>query len=141
MMQAVCGWCGMELGWKDGPDGEVTHGMCQRCKAEQMVSFHRPRRLAVLCGGFIGLLLLMGWVGECDYQDKLAASVYRPGPSAQSSAAVGLDWPATLAQVGSQPQHGVHAAEEFGHDASPALALGRRASSCPSGPFYDEVRR
>lgn len=37
MGKQVCGWCKRVLGDAPGlPNGEVTHGLCERCKAEQL---------------------------------------------------------------------------------------------------------
>lgn len=31
-MQVKCAWCGKDLGTKDGPKDQVSHGMCVSCK-------------------------------------------------------------------------------------------------------------
>lgn len=103
---------------------------------------HSKKRRFVTVLALIGLLLLFGWVGERDYQDALTAERYRPGPSVQSLAAVNLDCPDSLVQVGSQPQHGVHAAEAGFAGVDRCAGLDRRVSpSWPSGPFSPEVGR
>lgn len=32
-MKIVCGWCGADMGEKEGPD-KVTHGICKGCARE-----------------------------------------------------------------------------------------------------------
>lgn len=138
MMRVVCGWCKEELGHREGPDGETTHGICPLCKRQQEASYRYAYQWVPGMVSLMGLLLLFGLVGEQDYQDKLRAARYAPGPSAESLAAVGLDWPAPSAQVGSQPQHGVHAAKGFfvAADTGAGVGFDRRVSpSWPSGLF------
>lgn len=33
MMTRMCAWCGRHLGYKEGPDREITHGICPDCYA------------------------------------------------------------------------------------------------------------
>lgn len=74
MMLAVCAWCKEELGWRPGPEGQVTHGICKPCQARLQRVRRRPTRrqkLAVAIG-FVLWLLLSGVVGECDRRDAEA---------------------------------------------------------------------
>lgn len=142
MMLAICAWCKTELGYRTGPEGEITHGCCAACKDKQLASMRNTFVWVPGMIGLVALLLLFGWVGERDLQDKLAAATYTVGPSAQELAAVGLDGPVSLAQVGSQPQHGVHAAETQSVGVASVAGFDRRVSpSWPSGPFSREVGR
>lgn len=143
MMRAICGWCKVDLGWRQGPEGEVTHGICASCKRVQEEDFMRSmsglQKVAVLAG-FIGLLLLFGVAGEMDRQDALRAAAFSPGPpwglNYQSSVAVGWGWPGSLARGEAHPQYGVHAAAVLRQDAVEALALGRGVfPSSPPGVF------
>ena len=34
-MRIECSWCGKHMGWKPGPTGVTTHGICPECRAEQ----------------------------------------------------------------------------------------------------------
>ena len=34
MMKRVCSWCKKDMGEKPGPDGQVTHGVCDECAKE-----------------------------------------------------------------------------------------------------------
>lgn len=73
-MRIVCGWCEMDLGWRQGPEGETTHGICQACKDREMANLARPfsvKTRVSLVVGFVAWLLLSGWAGECDRQDAL----------------------------------------------------------------------
>lgn len=35
-MRRICGLCGKDLGWKEGPAGQVTHGICPLCIEEAL---------------------------------------------------------------------------------------------------------
>jgi hypothetical protein len=39
-MRAECAWCGKHLGDKPGPDGAVTHGICNACREAVLADFH-----------------------------------------------------------------------------------------------------
>lgn len=45
MMEARCGWCGAFLGYRPGPDGEITHGICRTCAEKEMAEFKRKLNL------------------------------------------------------------------------------------------------
>ena len=30
-MEVICAWCKATLGHKEGPEDEVSHGICKRC--------------------------------------------------------------------------------------------------------------
>ena len=45
MMRINCGWCDRFIGYKPGPDGEVTHGICATCKMEQLAEAQRLSNL------------------------------------------------------------------------------------------------
>ena len=34
MMKAQCAWCNVDLGWRNGPAGQITHGICDKCRYE-----------------------------------------------------------------------------------------------------------
>jgi hypothetical protein len=36
MFKRICSWCGANMGFKEGAegDGEVTHGICEKCAKE-----------------------------------------------------------------------------------------------------------
>ena len=88
MMRVVCVWCKEELGWRQGPEGQVTHGICKPCQARVC---HEQRRLssqqkALAAIGFALLLLLYGVAGECDRRDaedyaKVRGEISRTAPS------------------------------------------------------------
>lgn len=40
MMKAECAWCGETLGRRPGPDGQVTHGICEDCKNAVLADFY-----------------------------------------------------------------------------------------------------
>lgn len=78
MMKVECGWCGVDLGWRQGPDGQVTHGICEPCQTKQLESIRRPfsaTQKAVAAAVLVGWMLLSGWAGERDRQD---AEAYQP---------------------------------------------------------------
>lgn len=84
-MRVECSWCGADLGFKNGPDGEVSHGICPPCQEQQV------RRLTlgekVVAGVvFAALLLLYGVAGECDRQDAVQAEQMRGKIVASASA-------------------------------------------------------
>lgn len=75
MMRVECGWCGADLGVRQGPAGEVSHGICKPCQALEVAKFRRPFSIGgrAVAGLVLGLLLLLyGWAGECDRQDAEA---------------------------------------------------------------------
>ena len=41
-MKIICAWCEKVL--KDGLDNQVSHGICEECKAEQMAELKELRR-------------------------------------------------------------------------------------------------
>lgn len=46
-MIIICGWCKKFLGTKPGNVGEVSHGMCAECKAEQLRLLEEARKPAI----------------------------------------------------------------------------------------------
>lgn len=103
-MRVVCAWCKADLGYKAGPEGEVSHGICLPCQEKEMC--RRPfsvkqRLVAVAC--FLGWLLLAGLVGDQDLRST----------SPQYSAAVVRDWPTPLAPGTAQPEYVAHAARDY----------------------------
>jgi len=36
MIKRVCSWCKADMGFKEGAegDGEITHGICEKCSKE-----------------------------------------------------------------------------------------------------------
>jgi hypothetical protein len=30
-LKAICSYCGEDLGYRAGPEGMITHGVCERC--------------------------------------------------------------------------------------------------------------
>ncbi len=45
MMRINCSWCDSFIGYKPGPDGEVTHGICFECKVKEMAEAKRMANL------------------------------------------------------------------------------------------------
>lgn len=41
MMLIQCSWCGRRMGYKDGPDGETTHGICPSCSDAEKARLDR----------------------------------------------------------------------------------------------------
>ena len=39
MMKIKCGWCDRFMGYKDGPDFEVTTGICAECAEAEKAAF------------------------------------------------------------------------------------------------------
>ena len=42
-MRSECAWCGKDLGDKPGPEGAVTHGICEDCMKAVLADFYGKR--------------------------------------------------------------------------------------------------
>lgn len=85
-MKVECGWCGSDLGWVIGPEGETSHGICKPCQEQQMRSCLSPVHKARAVLAFAALLLLYGIAGECDRQDAVKTEQLRGEIVASASA-------------------------------------------------------
>lgn len=79
MMQVVCAWCSVELGWRQGGEaGHVSHGICkpcaQRVRVDRRMTAAQKVTAAVV---FVLLLLVYGVAGECDRRDEEAYAKVR----------------------------------------------------------------
>jgi len=39
MMNIVCAWCQKYLRQEPGPEGATSHGICKKCKEQQLIQF------------------------------------------------------------------------------------------------------
>jgi hypothetical protein len=69
MMTVVCAWCKADLGFREGPAGEVSHGICKPCQERQLAMVRRPFSVMVGALVFVLLLLAYGVAGESDRRD------------------------------------------------------------------------
>jgi hypothetical protein len=44
-MKAVCSHCGKDLGPREGPEGAITHGICEECAQIVLEDYKKQRQL------------------------------------------------------------------------------------------------
>jgi NMD protein affecting ribosome stability and mRNA decay len=45
MMETICCKCQKHMGWKEGPEGTVSHGICSECLISEYQNIFTPEEL------------------------------------------------------------------------------------------------
>jgi hypothetical protein len=88
MMIRMCAWCDRHLGYKEGPDRQITHGICPACYGRVFGSL-----ISVPLADIVGRLPVPVLVMDSDAQviagNPLAAHALGKDPGVLASASVG----------------------------------------------------